>query len=766
MVRSDAQLRLADQAPPRPEYPEAGGDHERWKDMRRHWVASWGGKLPPADDVDWKGWWRRAGAQHRDLVAAARKRFGCDAAAPSISGSAFAPALAAATSAGAKASDDPAESAAADASIPNAGTTMQAALPSTLPAAIPAAPPAAAPRAAAPLPVLPVAAPSARAAACPVVGSARPTAKLDSASVERVAAFLKSTQSTPLSERIAFLRQKGIWSLDIAVALRNTGLAELPTAAPATAPTAASNGKKPALPLLPRRPARVRNAEANARRQATWELEHAAAKQRRDEHQEQMAERHKRQMAEAAADATYLLQEHTRRFHGVSARALEKEIQLMLGDSAPIDLHSVNRMHLSHCMPPANHWIGGTCWPLEWGRPGETLRDAQDGRFACSDRRTHLRALGYDCPPLEPSPDSDVWRRQQIMWRVAAERPPPYACTRDACVCEAGRAATEQHRRDVDIADRERETLKREQAHLPARDRIAPYIPDVLAELPFPYWICGLRKYAVQLRLEQLMGEPSGSLCDLTGWEVTEDVQRRAEELALGLSLTPIGGGGATACYSRTRVWSFADVWHREQDVISAWEAAVKSGVRRRATGPLPAWTKQEVDWWQCECCGDQCNVWRRCEGGGGPLLASMSEAERAECETFWINHAKSEVGRIVLCLGHSAGSQYLADRDNILDGCQVSFSTHEAAAYYRTLSARMTAHATQRRLMAHGVPPEEGPVTAAEDASDPDNNMPCTSDGADPDDCMPCTGDDADSDGNCMPCTGDDADSDGSWWG
>ena len=185
MVRSDAQLRLADQAPPRPEYPEAGGDHERWKDMRRHWVASWGGKLPPADDVDWKGWWRRAGAQHRDLVAAARKRFGCDAAAPSISGSAFAPALAAATSAGAKASDDPAESAAADASIPNAGTTMQAALPSTLPAAVPAAPPAAAPRAAAPLPVLPVAAPSARAAACPVVGSARPTAKLDSASVER-----------------------------------------------------------------------------------------------------------------------------------------------------------------------------------------------------------------------------------------------------------------------------------------------------------------------------------------------------------------------------------------------------------------------------------------------------------------------------------------------------------------------------------------------------------------------------------------------------
>ena len=589
----------------------------------------------------------------------------------------------------------------------------------------------------------------------------RPSSILLQSSVGACRCVPREHSVDPAERGIAFLRQKGIWSLDIAVALRNTGLAELPTAAPAAAPTAASNGKKPALPLLPRRPARVRNAEANARRQATWELEHAAAKQRRDEHQEQMAERHKRQKAEASANATYLLQEHTRRFYGVSARALEKEIQLMLGDSAPIDLHSVNRMHLSHCMPPANHWIGGTCWPLEWGRPGETLRDAQDGRFACSDRRTHLRALGYDCPPLEPSPDSDVWRRQQIMWRVAAERPPPYACTRDACVCEAGRVATEQHRRDVDIADRERETLKREQAHLPARDRIAPYIPDVLAELPFPYWICGLRKYAVQLRLEQLMGEPSGSLCDLTGWEVTEDVQRRAEELALGLSLTPIGGGGATACYSRTRVWSFADVWHREQDVISAWEAAVKSGVRRRATGPLPAWTKQEVDWRQCECCGDQCNVWRRCEGGGGPLLASMSEAERAECETFWINHAKSEVGRIVLCLGHSAGSQYLADRDNILDGCQVSFSTHEAAAYYRTLSARMTAHATQRRLMAHGVPPEEGPVTAAEDASDPDNNMPCTSDDADPDDCMPCTGDDADSDGNCMPCAGDDADSD-----
>jgi len=703
MVRSDAQLRLADQAPPRPEYSEAGGDHERWKDMQRHWVASWGGKLPPADDVDWKSWWRRAGAQHRDLIAAARKRFGCDAVAPSISGSSFAPSLAAATSAGTKTIDDSAESAAAAFPIPNAGTTMQAALPSTLPAAVPAAPPAAAPRAAAPLPVLPVAAPSARAAACP---------------------------------------------------------AELPTAAPAAAPTAATNGKKPALPLLPRKPARVRDAEANARRQATWELEHAAAKQRRHEHQEQMTERHKRQMAEAAADATYLLQEHPRHFYGVSARALVKEIQLMLGDSAPIGLHSthapsVRRMHLLHCMPPANHWIGGTCWPPEWGWPGEMWPEEmarRDGRFACSDRRAHLRSLGYDCPPLEPSPDSDVWRRQQIMWRVAAERPPPYACTRDACVCEAGRAATEQHRRDVDIADRERELLKREQAHLPARDRIALYIPDVLAELPFPYQ--QVRPYTMQVRLEQLMGEPSGSLCDLTGWEVTEDVQRRAEELALGLPLTPIGGGGATACYSRTRVWSFADVWHREQDVISAWAAAVKSGVRRRVTGPLPAWAMQEVDWWQCECCGDQCNVWRRCEGGGGPLLASMSEAERAECETFWINHAKSEVGRIVLCLGHSAGSQYLAERDNMLNGSQVSFSTHEAAAYYRTLRARMMSYRQ----------PEEGPVTATEDASDPDNNMPCTSDDADPDDCMPCTGDDAYSDGDCMPCTGDDADSDGSW--
>ena len=73
-----------------------------------------------------------------------------------------------------------------------------------------------------------------------VSGSARPTAKLDSASVERVAAFLESTQSTPLSERIAFLRQKGISSDDIAAALRKTGLSQ-PSAATATSEVASSS---------------------------------------------------------------------------------------------------------------------------------------------------------------------------------------------------------------------------------------------------------------------------------------------------------------------------------------------------------------------------------------------------------------------------------------------------------------------------------------------------------------------------------------------
>ena len=75
-----------------------------------------------------------------------------------------------------------------------------------------------------------------------VVESARPSATLDSASVERVAAFLthESTQSTPLSERIAFLRQKGISSDDIAAALRKTGLAQ-PSAATATSEVASSS---------------------------------------------------------------------------------------------------------------------------------------------------------------------------------------------------------------------------------------------------------------------------------------------------------------------------------------------------------------------------------------------------------------------------------------------------------------------------------------------------------------------------------------------
>ena len=75
-----------------------------------------------------------------------------------------------------------------------------------------------------------------------VVESARPSATLDSASVERVAAFLthESTQSTPLSERIAFLRQKGISSDDIAAALRKTGLSQ-PSAATAPSEVASSS---------------------------------------------------------------------------------------------------------------------------------------------------------------------------------------------------------------------------------------------------------------------------------------------------------------------------------------------------------------------------------------------------------------------------------------------------------------------------------------------------------------------------------------------
>lgn len=83
MVRSDAQLLLAFNAPPRPEYErDAKGDSDRWKQLRRSWVAAWQGHAAPGDETpnaDWKKWWSRANEQHGQLVKEARQR-GLDAA--------------------------------------------------------------------------------------------------------------------------------------------------------------------------------------------------------------------------------------------------------------------------------------------------------------------------------------------------------------------------------------------------------------------------------------------------------------------------------------------------------------------------------------------------------------------------------------------------------------------------------------------------------------------------------------------------------------
>ena len=73
--RTEQQLRLALDAPPRPEYESAGGDEARWQQMRLDWASAWGGRLITNEDGDrdWKRWWKQAKKQHGELLVAARK---------------------------------------------------------------------------------------------------------------------------------------------------------------------------------------------------------------------------------------------------------------------------------------------------------------------------------------------------------------------------------------------------------------------------------------------------------------------------------------------------------------------------------------------------------------------------------------------------------------------------------------------------------------------------------------------------------------------
>ena len=75
-VRSDLQLSLAMEAPPRPQYADAAGDETRWRALQVEWVASWDGRLlaDAANTVKQKAWWKAAKKQHGELVEAGKQR--------------------------------------------------------------------------------------------------------------------------------------------------------------------------------------------------------------------------------------------------------------------------------------------------------------------------------------------------------------------------------------------------------------------------------------------------------------------------------------------------------------------------------------------------------------------------------------------------------------------------------------------------------------------------------------------------------------------
>ena len=69
-VRSEEQLQLALNAPPRPEWEDAGGDKARWRELQHDWVAAWRGRLleRPASEKAWSEWWKQSRKQHKALL--------------------------------------------------------------------------------------------------------------------------------------------------------------------------------------------------------------------------------------------------------------------------------------------------------------------------------------------------------------------------------------------------------------------------------------------------------------------------------------------------------------------------------------------------------------------------------------------------------------------------------------------------------------------------------------------------------------------------
>ena len=78
--RSAEQLKLALNAPPRPELSDCqacdccdGGDCDSWRELRSTWVQSWRGKPPPEEaGAAIRDWWKGAKTQHKALLAAAK----------------------------------------------------------------------------------------------------------------------------------------------------------------------------------------------------------------------------------------------------------------------------------------------------------------------------------------------------------------------------------------------------------------------------------------------------------------------------------------------------------------------------------------------------------------------------------------------------------------------------------------------------------------------------------------------------------------------
>ena len=68
---TDAQLLRALNAPPRPVYSP---DDPDWPGTQANWVATWGGRLPPAGSR--KAWWKQECKQHGELVVKARAKLG------------------------------------------------------------------------------------------------------------------------------------------------------------------------------------------------------------------------------------------------------------------------------------------------------------------------------------------------------------------------------------------------------------------------------------------------------------------------------------------------------------------------------------------------------------------------------------------------------------------------------------------------------------------------------------------------------------------